>query len=132
MNMKRFVIITVAALGAYLTTAAGALAQNVDCTGTLPGSPAMVNGNLNVPNGAACSLLLGVKVTGNVTVGNGASLLIENPSTIGGNLQANNCRYVVLNPFHAASTLIGGNVEIGNCGGGGGWRGGGVGQPERA
>jgi hypothetical protein len=78
--MKRFAMITVAALGALLATAPGALAQTCSPTGTSGncncvsniGGPATINGNLVVPAGASC-MLTNVTVTGNVQVGKGAS-----------------------------------------------------------
>ncbi len=116
--MKRFARIMVAALGALLATASGALA---DITCTVANSPleGPVDGNVVVPAGNGCTLL-GATVAGNVTVG--GSLYIDGRSiypisTIAGNLQANSgCTYVEINPYGAPyNTIVSGNVQIANC-----------------
>jgi len=116
MLAKRSAIITAAAFGALLATAAGALAQDVNCSNTtLTG---YINGNVSVSNGS-CSLA-GVVVTGNVTVGQGANLAVYGQSIIGGNIQANNCGYVYLNGSTGfqdgnGPIIVGGNVQVQNC-----------------
>ena len=103
--MKRFAMITVAALGALLATAPGALAGDVNCTAIMGGP---INGNVVVPDGKSCTLA-GATVTGNVKVGQGSTLVVES-TTISGNIQADHCRVVMLE--HA---LVGGNFQIQHC-----------------
>jgi hypothetical protein len=80
----------------------------------------VINGNLNVPDNAMCFFEDSATVTGNVTVGQNAILRVQgssaNPvSKIAGNLQANNCAWVALNPGAVFTTVVLGNVQIGNC-----------------
>jgi hypothetical protein len=94
------------AVAALVGGASAAHAQNINCTGTVGGGATVttVNGNVTVPKDASCILQF-VDVTGNVHVEQGASLLIaayEEPSTIGGNVDATKC----------ASTLLEGNVTV--------------------
>src|SRR6266404_3245942 len=94
-EMKRFAMITLAAFGALLATAPGALAQSppdVTCP-PYAGVPMRVH-NLTVPDNMFCSLK-GVTVTGNVTVGHEAGLDADGV-TVSGNVQANNCNHVLL------------------------------------
>jgi len=111
-DMKRFAMITVAALGALLATAPGALAGDTNCTSTIAGTT--INGNVVVPNGARC-VLDGDKVTGNVTVGQRATLLAKNLTTIAGNVQADHCTFVSL----FGGVVVGGNLQIQHCTGAG-------------
>ena len=90
-------------------------AQNVNCAGTVGGGATLttINGNVTVANGASCTLQF-VNVTGNVTVQPGGSLLIMaylEPSTIGGNVQANNCVSTLLE----GNVTVNGNLQITNC-----------------
>ena len=69
------------------------------------------------PQGANCTLSF-VNVTGNVEADKGSTLLITGytePSTIGGNVHANNCYSALLE----GSVTVGGNVEIQQCNGNG-------------
>src|SRR5271165_1754482 len=90
-------------------------AQNVNCASTVGGGATVttINGNVTVPNGASCTLNF-VNVTGNVTVQQGGSLLITaylEPSTIGGNVQANNCISTLLE----GNVTVKGNLQIESC-----------------
>lgn len=76
--MKRFAVTMLAALGALLAAAPGALAGDVTCT-TVNASFTTIDGNLVVPDNKNCRFLGGVQVTGNVTVGKGASLDVREP-----------------------------------------------------
>ena len=111
--MKRFAVTMLAALGALLAAAPGALAGDVTCT-TVNASFTTIDGNLVVPDNKNCRFLGGVQVTGNVTVGKGASLktsraqIQETPSAIAGNVQASNCAYVEFNYGAVYKTLVGG------------------------
>jgi len=107
MNMKRFAVIVMAALGTLLATAPRAQADTT-CNTTYS-TFQTITGNLNVPNNATCYFAAGASVTGNTTVGNGATLFILG-GTVSGNVQGNNCGTVVL-----VSVAVGGNVQIGNC-----------------
>jgi hypothetical protein len=113
--MKHFAMIALAAFGALLATAPGAPAQSppdVNCP-PYAGVPSTVH-NVTVPDNKACQLV-GVTVTGNVTVGRGATLeVIGGGGTISGNVQGNNCTFVLLD-----QSVVGGNVQIGNCAQGG-------------
>jgi hypothetical protein len=127
--MKRFVIITVAALSSLLATVPGALAGDTTCSSNLTG--VTIDGNVVVPDGANCSLGYvppsttpccissppgyAVVVTGNVTVGDGSSLIVGLNSTIAGDVQATNCNFVEL--VSEGSEIVGGNVQILNCNG---------------
>lgn len=85
-------------------------AANTSCTGTLSGN---VSGNVVVPGGASCTLS-DVTVTGNVQVLQNASLTVDatqQPATIGGNLQATNCAFVLLE----GGVTVNGNVQIVQC-----------------
>ena len=98
--------------------APSAWAANVTCTSVMSGDasgPLNINGNVTVPNNAHCTLSF-VNVTGNVQAGQGSTLLINGytePSTIGGNVQANNCYSALLE----GNVTVGGNVEILQCNG---------------
>ena len=110
--MKRFAVTMLAALGALLAAAPGALAGDVTCT-TVNASFTTIDGNLVVPDNKNCRFLGGVQVTGNVTVGKGASLNVASPNTgdtsaIAGNVQASNCAYVEFNYGAVYKTLVGG------------------------
>jgi hypothetical protein len=107
MNMKRFAVIVMAALGALLATAPRAQADTTCNTTYLTFQT--ITGNLNVPNNATCSFAAGASVTGNTTVGNGATLFIIG-GTVSGDVQGNNCGTVAL-----VAVAVGGNVQIGNC-----------------
>jgi hypothetical protein len=106
--MTRFAIVAVAALGALLATAPGALAGTFTCTSTVTSVPG--GDNVLVPTGATCTLN-GATVSGNVIVGTDATLTV-NGGSISGNVQGNYCNLVNL---FGPSLTIGGNVVIDNC-----------------
>ena len=111
-------IFVMAAATNFLAGASTARAADVSCSGTLGGNtyPATVtdiNGNVNVPDHASCTLYF-VNVTGNVKVGHGSTLVIDGynePSTIGGNVQATQCTSALLE----GNVTVGGNVQIQQC-----------------
>jgi hypothetical protein len=128
--MKRFAAITLAAFVALLATEPGALATNptpivpgpINCPPNLSG-PETIDGDVVVPNGMSCVMASAgdVVVTGNVTLGAGATLTVGTGSAttytlIAGNLQANNCGSVTLNP-EQGFTRVGGNLQVQNCSG---------------
>jgi hypothetical protein len=81
-------------------------AQNVSCSGNIGGgaTETTISGDVTVPSGASCTLQF-VTVTGDVHVQQGGSLVVaayDEPSTIGGNVEATNC----------VSALLEGNVTI--------------------
>jgi feruloyl esterase len=85
-------------------------AANTSCTGTLSGS---ITGDVVVPNGASCTLS-NATVTGDVQVRQNASLTIdatEQPTTIGGNLEAIGCASALLE----GGVTVTGNVQIERC-----------------
>ena len=111
-------IFVMAAATNFLAGASTARAADVSCSGTLGGNtyPATVtdiNGNVNVPDHASCTLYF-VNVTGNVKVGHGSTLVIDGynePSTIGGNVQATQCTSALLE----GNVTVDGNVQIQQC-----------------
>ncbi len=83
-----------------------------------------ISGNLVVPAGGACTLYQ-ANVSGNVQVSQNASLTVdglEEWSSIGGNVQANQCA----STFLEGSVTVGGNVQIQNCTGTSGFAGPGI------
>ena len=106
--MTRFAIVAVAALGALLATAPGALAGTFTCSSTVTSVPS--GDNVSVPTGATCTLN-GATVNGNVIVGKDATLSV-NGGSISGNVQGNYCNLV--NLFGPDLTIVG-NVVIQNC-----------------
>ena len=112
--------LVMAAATTFFVGAPTAWAANVTCTGVMSGGasgPLKINGNVTVPRDAHCTLSF-VNVTGNVEADKGSTLLITGytePSTIGGNVHANNCYSASLE----GSVTVGGNVEIQQCNGNG-------------
>src|SRR5580700_5526244 len=112
-------IFVMAAATNFLAGASTARAADVSCSGTLGGGATVtnINGNVKVPDNASCTLNF-VNVTGNVQAGHGSTLLITaytEPSTIGGNVQAEQCKSALLQ----GNVTIGGNVQIQQCTGAG-------------
>src|SRR5947209_18791873 len=94
-----------------------ARAHDATCSGLIGGQPTLttITGNVVVPSGSSCTLSF-VNVTGNVRVGSNATLTVSaytEPSTIGGNIEAANCKSVLLN----GNVEVGGNVLIVSCNG---------------
>jgi feruloyl esterase len=94
-----------------------ARAHDATCSGLIGGQSTLttINGNVAVPSGSSCTLSF-VNVTGNVRVGSNATLTVSaytEPSTIGGNIEAANCKSVLLN----GNVEVGGNVVINSCNG---------------
>ena len=105
-----------------LFSAAGARAADTVCTGTV--NSTTVTGNIVVPQNAAC-ILNTVTVTGNVRILQNASLSVQadvEPSSIGGNIQADHCAFALLQ----GTVTVGGNIQIQNCTGQSGFIGPGV------
>src|SRR5215469_474472 len=105
-----------ASLG-FIAGAPQAAANDATCSGLIGGQATVttINGSVTVPNGAYCTLSF-VNVTGDVRVGRNATLIVSaytEPSTIGGNIGAQNCNTVLLN----GNVTVGGNVEINSCNG---------------
>jgi hypothetical protein len=112
--MKTFVLALTLAAVAFLGGAATGRADT-NCTGTLGGAATVttLNGNVAVPNNASCTLTF-VNVTGNVKVSQGASLVVgayNEPSTIGGNIEADHCNSVLLE----GNVTVNGNLEVHQC-----------------
>jgi hypothetical protein len=113
--MRLFTLGAAVTIIAMLGGIATSYAQNINCTGTVGGGAAVttVNGNVTVPGGASCTLDF-VDVTGKVTVQAGGSLLIsayDEPSTIGGTVEANGCISTLLE----GNVTVNGDVRIANC-----------------
>lgn len=88
---------------------------DITCNSTVGGGSTVTNvkGNVIVPAGASCTLNF-VNVTGNVTAGPRSTLLItaySEPSTIGGNVQAEQCASALLE----GNVTVAGNVQIQSC-----------------
>src|SRR5580704_5931089 len=115
-----FLLSLMAAATTFFVSAPTAWAADVTCTGVMSGGasgPLDIKGNVTVPNGANCTLSL-VNVSGNVLAKQGSTLLINGytePSTIGGNVQAEKCYSVLLE----GNVTVGGNVQIEQCNGNG-------------
>jgi feruloyl esterase len=107
-----------AAATTFFVGVPAAWAANVTCTGVMSGGasgPLNIEGNVTVPQGANCTLSF-VNVTGNVQADKGSTLLITGytePSTIGGNVHANNCYSALLE----GAVTVSGNVQIQQCNG---------------
>lgn len=96
--------------GAALLGGAPMVRADTNCTGTLTGT---INDNVTVPKGASCTIETAT-VSGNVQVSQGASLVIdayEEPSTIGGNVEADHCKFVLLE----GNVTVNGNLQIHQC-----------------
>jgi hypothetical protein len=119
--MTRFLFVVafvMAATTMFFGGAPTAQAADVICSGTLGGGSTVTNipGNVIVPEQASCTLNF-VTVAGNVRVGKGASLVVAaytEPSTIGGDVRAHNCRSVLLE----GNVTVDGNLHINSCAGG--------------
>ena len=95
---------------AALLGGASTVRADTNCTGTLTGT---VKGNVTVPKDASCTIEIAT-VTVNVKVSQGASLMIAaygEPSTIGGNVEADHCKFVLL----GGNVTVGGNLQIHQC-----------------
>ena len=110
-NMKHFASKSFDAAFGLGLAALPAAAADTSCNTTF--SNGTINGNLVVPNGAACTLI-NETVTGNVTVGTGAALTVNKGGTTGGNIRASHCSVVMLNNSLGAVS-VGGNVAIEFC-----------------
>jgi hypothetical protein len=119
-RMLLLLSLVTAAATTFFAGAPAAWAGDVTCTSELSGGasgPLDIHGNVFVPPGAHCTLSF-VNVTGNVEAGKGSTLLITaytEPSTIGGNVHADNCYSALLE----GAVTVGGNVEIQQCSGNG-------------
>jgi len=105
-----------ASLG-FIAGAPQAAANDATCSGLVGGQATVttINGSVTVPNGAHCTLSF-VNIKGDVRVGRNATLIVAaytEPSTIGGDIEAQNCNTVLLN----GNVTVGGNVEINSCNG---------------
>ena len=119
--MRGFAHALIIAVAILVGGASAVYAANTSCTGTLNGN---ITGNIVVPGGASCTLS-DATVTGGVQVSQGASLTVDatqQPTTIGGNVQAINCASALLE----GGVTVGGNVQIQGCAGQSGFVGPGV------
>jgi Tannase and feruloyl esterase len=123
--MKMFMLALALAAVGLLGGASAGLADT-NCTGTLGGKATVTtfNGNVTVQKNASCTLDF-VNVTGNIQVSQGASLVVsayDEPSTIGGNIEADHCNSVLLE----GNVMVKGNLEIHQCIGPAGFQGPGI------
>ncbi len=117
----RLLLLSSVSLAALAAGSIAAQAADTVCNGSMTGA---ISGNLVVPAGAACTLYQ-ANVSGNVQVLQNASLTVdglEEWSSIGGNVQANQCASTLLE----GSVTVGGNVQIQNCTGTSGFAGPGI------
>src|SRR6266436_10049602 len=101
----------------FLAAPPPAAASDMTCSGLVGGQATVTNidGNVTVPNGSYCMLSF-VDIEGHVRVGHNATLVVSaytEPSTIDGNIEATNCKSVLLN----GNVEVGGNVVINSCNG---------------
>jgi hypothetical protein len=114
MRRQAFALAALVSVAAALLTAGIAAAGDTSCTGAL--GAVTVNGNLNVPAGASCTLT-GTHVTGNVTVKQGPGdypalvNLTTTGATIDGNVQVQRGGTSSLE----SSTVVGGNYQCDQC-----------------
>jgi hypothetical protein len=111
--MKRSVLAMPAILGILSAIPLAARADDIRCLGELSGRS--INGNLVVPDGAACTLR-DVAVSGDVLIGRDASLRMSDGVVIRGNLRIDHCDYASFEPLTSAARIsVEGNVEIEHC-----------------
>jgi hypothetical protein len=94
-----------------------ARAGDTSCSGLIGGGRTVTNidGNVTVPDGTSCTLSF-VNIAGNVRVGRDATLIVSaftEPSSIGGDVEAKNCKEVGLR----GNVTVGGDLNINSCNG---------------
>jgi tannase/feruloyl esterase len=85
-------------------------AADATCVDVLSG---IIDGNVVVPQGTSCTMS-DVTIRGNVQVSDNASLTIDatqQPATIGGNIEADRCVFVLLK----GGVTVDGNIQIRRC-----------------
>ncbi|HEX2174403.1 MAG TPA: hypothetical protein VHG70_00710 [Nocardioidaceae bacterium] len=107
------------AAGLILAFSAPAQADDRRCTGTI--RTVQIDGDVNVPAGARCTLI-GTRIDGNVKVYRNARLVARG-AKVGGNIQADNHRRVEILPRRLANgrlslTTVGGSIQLKQGGGG--------------
>lgn len=85
-----------------------ASADDVVCTGAI--GAASIDGNVIVPDGARCTLTR-TQIDGNVIVGTNA-ILIARGVAVGGNVQAEGHRGVLVRDDRGARAFVGGSVQL--------------------
>jgi feruloyl esterase len=90
---------------------------DMNCSGLVGGGRTVTNisSNVSVPDGKSCALSF-VNIKGNVRVGRDATLIVSaytEPSEIGGDIEARNCKSVLLQ----GNVTVGGNLNISSCNG---------------
>jgi len=108
--MRTFALALIMAVPAVIGGAPAVHAAVTSCAGSLSGN---LNGNIVVPTGASC-VLSDATVTGSVQVQQNASLVVDatqQPTTIGGNVQAVNCASALLE----GGVTVNGSVQIVQC-----------------
>jgi hypothetical protein len=122
MTARLLFILTILLCAATQCLAGQGSGSGTTCAGAIGGGPAVtiINGDVTVPDGKSCMLSF-VNVKGDVRVGRNASLTIAaytEPSSIGGDIEARNCNFVLLQ----GNVTVRGNLEISGCSGPG-WSG---------
>jgi hypothetical protein len=89
----------------------------MSCSGLIGGGRTVTNidGNVTVPDGKSCTLSF-VNIKGDVRVGSDATLIVSaymEPSEIGGDVEAKDCKSVLLQ----GNVTVGGNLNINSCNG---------------
>jgi hypothetical protein len=89
----------------------------MSCSGLIGGGSTVttINGDVTVPDGKSCTLSF-VNTKGDVRVGRDATLIVSaytEPSAIGGDVEARNCKSVLLQ----GKVSFRGNLRIHSCNG---------------
>ncbi|HLK80969.1 MAG TPA: tannase/feruloyl esterase family alpha/beta hydrolase [Xanthobacteraceae bacterium] len=110
-------VLTISLSAAAQCFAAHAADGDTHCSGLIGGGTAVtnINGNVTVPEGKSCTLSF-VNIKGNVRVERDAVLIVSaytEPSEIRGDVDARNCRSVLLQ----GNVTVGGNLSIDSCNG---------------
>ena len=111
------VLVVLAILLSAATQCFASESGHTNCSGLVGGGATVtsISGDVTVPDGQICTLSF-VNIKGNVKVGRDATLIISaytEPSTLGGNVEANNCNSVLLQ----GSVTVRGNLNINSCNG---------------
>jgi hypothetical protein len=117
MTTRLLFVLTILLSAATQGFAAQARGGDMNCSGLMGGGRTVTNidGNVTVPEGKSCTLSF-VNIKGDVRVGRDASLIVSaytEPSAIDGDVEAKNCRSVLLQ----GNVTVRGNLSINSCNG---------------
>jgi hypothetical protein len=116
-NRFLFVLTILLSAATQLCGPTGARADDISCSGLIGGGRTVTNidGNVTVPDGKSCTLSF-VNIKGDIRVRRDATLIVSaytEPSTIGGDIEAKNCKSVLLH----GNVTVGGDLNINSCSG---------------